>query len=148
MDIPSGSSVTIQDGLSNIGDLTVVEGNGANLMISDGIFGDGDITFTKAAGSVLGIDGGVLQSNSEVTFSRNLGTSGSTFQWTENGGGFAAGALPSMPLVQLGDENLSYGTFTLVGPTVSAVSVSDPDGNIIVGGIASASAQTVMPKCR
>lgn len=43
--------------------------------------------------SLLILDGGVIQSNSTFTLRRNLGASGnSTFQWTLNGGGFAAGA--------------------------------------------------------
>ena len=43
--------------------------------------------------SFLTLDGGILQSygSSAVTFSRSLGTTGSTFEWTQNGGGFAAG---------------------------------------------------------
>ena len=44
------------------------------------------------SGSFLSLDGGILQSNSAVTFNRSLGASGNTFQWTANGGGFAAGA--------------------------------------------------------
>ena len=40
--------------------------------------------------SFLNLTGGVLQSNSAVTFTRSLGTSGSTFEWS-SGGGFAAG---------------------------------------------------------
>ena len=42
------------------------------------------------------LDGGVLQSNgsSTVNFTRSLGTSGATFQWTANGGGFSAGGGP------------------------------------------------------
>ena len=44
-------------------------------------------------GSFLKLDGGVFQSNgtSTVAFSRGLGTSGNAFEWTANGGGFAAG---------------------------------------------------------
>ena len=44
--------------------------------------------------SFLTLDGGVLQSNgtNPVTFTRSLGTSGGTFQWTGNGGGFSAGS--------------------------------------------------------
>ena len=46
------------------------------------------------ATSFLTLDGGVLQSNGSntVNFTRSLGTSGGTFQWTANGGGFSAGA--------------------------------------------------------
>ena len=44
--------------------------------------------------SFLKLDGGVLQCNgtSTVSFTRALGTTGSTFQWTANGGGFSAGS--------------------------------------------------------
>jgi autotransporter-associated beta strand protein len=42
--------------------------------------------------SFLTLDGGILQVNgsSSVVFSRSLGTIGSAFAWTENGGGFSA----------------------------------------------------------
>ena len=38
--------------------------------------------------SFISLDGGVFQSSG--TFTRSLGTSGSTFRWTSNGGGFSA----------------------------------------------------------
>ncbi len=46
------------------------------------------------AASFLTLDGGVLQSDggSAVSFSRSLGTAGSTFQWAAGGGGFSAGS--------------------------------------------------------
>ena len=46
------------------------------------------------AASFLTLDGGVLQSDggSLVSFTRSLGTSGATFEWTGNGGGFSAGS--------------------------------------------------------
>ena len=46
-----------------------------------------------AAASFLTLDGGVLQSDgaNPVSFTRSLGTSGATFEWTANGGGFSAG---------------------------------------------------------
>ena len=46
------------------------------------------------SGSFLNLNGGVLQSNGTTTFIRNLGTSGGTFQFNTNGGGFSAGAGP------------------------------------------------------
>ena len=45
--------------------------------------------------SFLALDSGVLQSNRAASFTRSLGTSGSgKFEWTANGGGFAAGGGP------------------------------------------------------
>ena len=48
------------------------------------------------ANSFLKLDGGVYQTNNYLggteTFSRSLGSSGTTFQWTANGGGFSGGA--------------------------------------------------------
>ena len=43
------------------------------------------------ATSFLNLAGGVLQSNSAVTFTRVIGTSGGTFGWGPTGGGFSAG---------------------------------------------------------
>jgi autotransporter-associated beta strand protein len=43
------------------------------------------------SGKLLVLDGGVLQFVSTTSFTRSLGTSGATFEWTANGGGFAAG---------------------------------------------------------
>ena len=43
------------------------------------------------SGSFLSLDGGVFQSNGAGTFIRSLGTVGSAFQFTSNGGGFSAG---------------------------------------------------------
>ena len=40
--------------------------------------------------SFLTLDSGILQSNGAASFTRSLGTSGSTFEWTANGGGFSA----------------------------------------------------------
>ena len=63
------------------------------------------------SGSFLKLDGGVLQSNgtSTVSFTRSLGTSGSTFQWTNNGGGFSAGAAAMNVNVGNG-ASLTWGT--------------------------------------
>jgi len=58
----------------------------------------------------LSLDGGVLQSNSAITFSRSLGTSGGTFQWTTNGGGFAGGAGAMTVRVNNGTGTLNWNT--------------------------------------
>ncbi len=42
----------------------------------------------------IALDGGVLQCNTAYTFTRPLGVSGATFEWTTNGGGFAAAGGP------------------------------------------------------
>jgi fibronectin-binding autotransporter adhesin len=58
----------------------------------------------------LRLNGGVLQSNSAVTFTRNLGTSNGTFEWTSSGGGFSAGAGPMAVRVNGGTSTISWGT--------------------------------------
>ena len=44
--------------------------------------------------SFIKLDGGVFMSPVAYTFTRSLGTSGSTFQWMANGGGFAVDSNP------------------------------------------------------
>ena len=43
-----------------------------------------------SANSFLSLNAGILQSNNAASFTRSLGTSGDTFQFTANGGGFSA----------------------------------------------------------
>jgi len=57
----------------------------------------------------LSLNGGVFQSHTAQTFTRALGTSGSTFQWTTAGGGFAAGG-GAMTVNVGGGTALSWGT--------------------------------------
>lgn len=59
--------------------------------------------------SFLDLQGGVLQSNSEITFTRSLGTSGSRFRMTSAGGGFSAGA-GQMTVNIGGGTSLTWGT--------------------------------------
>ena len=66
--------------------------NGAT-MISGGAL-QADIGTGIPANSLIRLDGGVLQSNGALTFTQSLGSTGGTFQWTANGGGFSAGAGP------------------------------------------------------
>ncbi|MBN2217305.1 MAG: autotransporter-associated beta strand repeat-containing protein, partial [Pirellulales bacterium] len=79
--------------------------------ISDGALQANDANGLPSA-SFLSLNGAVLQSNggSPVTFTRSLGTSGNTFQWTSNGGGFAAGAAAMTVRVNNGTGTLSWGT--------------------------------------
>ena len=62
--------------------------------------------------SFISLNGGVYQSNSAsaYTFNRNLGTSGATFQWTANGGGFSAGSANMNVQVNSGTATLTWGT--------------------------------------
>ena len=62
--------------------------------------------------SFLSLNGGVLQSNgsSAVSFTRSLGTSGSKFQWTANGGGFSAGSAAMNVRVNNGTGTLAWGS--------------------------------------
>ena len=58
--------------------------------------------------SFISLDGGVYQSNATYTFNRSLGTSGSTFQWTSNGGGFSAGTGSLTVSVNKGSGTLAW----------------------------------------
>lgn len=61
--------------------------------------------------SFLKLDGGVLQDTNGTTFTRSLGTSGSTFQWTANGGGFSAGSTSMLTVkVNNGSSQLVWGS--------------------------------------
>lgn len=76
-----------------------------------------DIGVGIPSASFLDLAGGVLQSNSAITFSRSLGTSGSKFRMTSAGGGFSAGAGPMTVRINNGG-NLTWSTSgnNLVGP--------------------------------
>ncbi len=63
------------------------------------------------ASSFLILDGGVYQSeSSSVNFTRGLGSSGDTFQWTINGGGFSAGSGPMTVNVGGSGATLTWGS--------------------------------------
>lgn len=67
----------------------------------------------------LCLDGGVFQFVSDASFTRSLGTSGQTFQWTANGGGFSAGSNPLTVNVFNDGRTLTWGNTTgsqLAGP--------------------------------
>ncbi|MBN2577498.1 MAG: autotransporter-associated beta strand repeat-containing protein [Pirellulales bacterium] len=71
------------------------------------------------AASLLCLDGGVFQPISSTTFTCGLGSSGGTFQWTVNGGGFSAGAHPLTVNVGGGSSALAWGDTVgsqIVGP--------------------------------
>lgn len=59
--------------------------------------------------SFISIDGGVLQMNNTGNFTRGVGTSGNAFQWTANGGGFAAGNAPLTVNVGGSGATLTWG---------------------------------------
>jgi fibronectin-binding autotransporter adhesin len=61
---------------------------------------------------LLSLDGGVLESNgtASVSFTRALGTSGSTFQFTTNGGGFSAGLTPMNVNIGGSSASVTWGT--------------------------------------
>ncbi len=66
---------------------------GTNLYTGTTTISGGALQANEGAGlpaNFLSLDGGTLQSNGTSTFTRSLGTSGSTFQFTANGGGFSA----------------------------------------------------------
>jgi fibronectin-binding autotransporter adhesin len=78
----TGSGLLLLTGADTYNGTTTISGGELQAAIGTGI----------PTASFLKLDGGIYQSNSAYTFTRSLGTSGSTFQWTANGGGFAAGA--------------------------------------------------------
>ena len=87
-------------------------------------------------GSFLNLNGGVLQSNNTVVFTRILGTSGSTFQWSAGGGGFSAGN-PGQMTVNIGNDlrTLNWGD----------ASVPSDIGTKIVGPLKLSSLSAVFP---
>jgi autotransporter-associated beta strand protein len=91
----------------------------------------------------LCLDGGVLQSDGStaVVFSRSLGTSGNTFQWTSNGGGFAAGSATMTVQVGGGVSTLNWDSSgnNLVGTlkfgSATAANVVDFQNGINLNGV-------------
>ena len=100
----NGPGTTILSGANNYSGSTIISAGALQANIGTGI----------PSSSFLSLDGGVLQSNGNntVNFTRSLGTSGATFQWTANGGGFSAGNAPMV--VNIGGnatpDTLAWGT--------------------------------------
>ena len=100
----NGPGVTILAAMNNYSGATIISSGALQASFGAGI----------PATSFLALDGGVLQSNGGGTtnFTRSLGTSGATFQWTANGGGFSAGGGPMT--VNIGGDStpdtLTWGT--------------------------------------
>ncbi len=82
--VQNGPGTTILSYNNNYTGRTIISSGALQANIGAGI----------PAGSFLALDGGVLQNDgsSPASFTRSLGTSGATFEWTANGGGFSAGA--------------------------------------------------------
>ena len=110
----------------------------------DTIVSGGALQATVGAGipsnSFIRLDGGVYQSNGIYTFNRSLGSTGNTFQWTANGGGFSAGS-GALTVNVGGGANLTWGTTVgsqLVGTlklgSASATAVTTIQNNINLGG--------------
>ncbi|MCC6125502.1 MAG: autotransporter-associated beta strand repeat-containing protein [Pirellulales bacterium] len=97
--VKSGGGTLLLSGLNSYGGDTVISGGVLQADIGAGI----------ESGSFLVLDGGVLQSNSEVTFTRSLGTSGAAFQWTSSGGGFSAGAGAMTVRIGGGTDTVAWG---------------------------------------
>ena len=100
----NGPGTTILSGTNNYSGSTTISSGALQANFGTGI----------PSSSFLSLDGGVLQSDggSTVNFTRSLGTSGATFQWTANGGGFSAGNAPMV--VNIGGnstpDTLTWGT--------------------------------------
>jgi fibronectin-binding autotransporter adhesin len=95
----TGGGVLVLTGADTYNGTTTVSGGGLQAAIGTGI----------PSSSFLKLDGGVYQSNGTYTFTRGLGSSGGAFQWTANGGGFAAG--PGALTVNIGSGSaLTWGT--------------------------------------
>jgi autotransporter-associated beta strand protein len=114
--------------------------NGTNSYTGDTVIRNGALQARIGSnipnGSFLVLDGGVLQNNgsSSYTFVRGLGTSGSTFEWGLNGGGFSAnnyamtvsiGSSSSPVALAWGDSSSDIGTkilgtLKLSSPTAAA----------------------------
>ena len=74
--------------------LTGTNTYGGTTTVSAGVL-QADNAVGLPTASFLALDSGVLQSNSAAVVHASLGTSGSgNFEWTANGGGFAAGGGP------------------------------------------------------
>jgi fibronectin-binding autotransporter adhesin len=101
--------------------------------------------------SFLLLDGGVIQSNGAATFARTLGTSGSgKFEFTANGGGFAAGAGPMTVKINNGTSKIDWGTGvgsniagTLKFGSLTAANVVDFQNAIDLKGATGYNARTV-----
>ncbi|MBN2218613.1 MAG: autotransporter-associated beta strand repeat-containing protein, partial [Pirellulales bacterium] len=126
-----GAGTTVISGVNSYTGATRIA-NGA-LQASSG--------FGLPSESHLSLEGGVLQSNGTNIFSRSLGTSGETFQWTADGGGFSGG-LGSM-IVRIGGGTgwLDWGTNVgtqIVGPlklsSPSARQITDFQNSIRLNG--------------
>jgi autotransporter-associated beta strand protein len=68
------------------------------------------------SGNVLILDGGVLQGSGVTSFTRPIGTSGTTVQWTANGGGFAANG--GQMTVNIGGASAEQIWGTTLGSTI------------------------------
>ncbi len=117
----NGDGTTVLNGANTYSGSTTISGGALQANFGTNI----------PSGSFLSLDGGVLQSNGSnpVNFSRSLGTSGSAFQWTANGGGFSAGSA-AMDVNVNGGAALTWGTsigsqivgtLRLSSPTAAAV---------------------------
>jgi fibronectin-binding autotransporter adhesin len=78
----TGDGKLYMSGTNTYAGITTISGGALQAAIGTGI----------PINSFIKLDGGVYQNNNAYTFNRSLGASGATFQWTANGGGFAAGA--------------------------------------------------------
>ncbi len=125
-------TINVDDNPASAADYTVMQGAISNSTGTAGLIksGDGELCLTSASNSYNGnttISGGVLQENlpansflsleggvyetvSGGTFNRSLGSSGGTFRFTGNGGGFSTYTSPLTVNVGGGSAALAWGT--------------------------------------
>jgi autotransporter-associated beta strand protein len=84
--IKTGAGVLKLSGANSYGGTTSIN---AGVLLA----GVGGTTGIPSA-SFINLNGGILQVSDVATFTRSLGTSGATFQWGLNGGGFSAATSP------------------------------------------------------
>jgi fibronectin-binding autotransporter adhesin len=127
----AGRTIRVDDNSNTTGDYAVlsgsISGSGGIVKTGNGLLkltgtnnysgtttiGGGQLQASFGVGipaaNFISLDGGVLQFDNDASFTRSLGTSGQTFQWTANGGGFSAGSNPLTVNINNDGSTLTWG---------------------------------------